>query len=140
VAKWDYYPLDNQGKRCGRCQVTKTLEDFNKNSAKKDGLQERCRDCQKGHYQTNDGPIKNRAFQLKRKYDLTLESYDKMFLEQEGKCLICKRCDERLVVDHCHTTGKVRGLLCSGCNRGLGFFNDRAENLQKAAEYLYDRQ
>lgn len=137
MAKW---ATDQQQKRCGRCQTTKPPEEFNKNSAKKDGLQERCRDCQKLHYESNDGPIKNRAFQLKRKYDLTLESYDKMLLAQEGKCLICKNDEEKLVVDHDHMTGAVRGLLCSGCNRGLGFFKDKAENLQRAAEYVYDKR
>jgi hypothetical protein len=52
-----------------------------------------------------------------------------------GVCQICGD-DERLGVDHCHASGRLRGLLCSRCNTGLGMFRDRPELLAEAIEYL----
>jgi endogenous inhibitor of DNA gyrase (YacG/DUF329 family) len=87
---------------------------------------------------------------LKTKYGLTPEQYQRMMEDQNHSCAICGKKDlaqrskgktrQPLVVDHCHTTGKVRGLLCSHCNRGLGFLNDSADLLQKAANYLQSHQ
>lgn len=75
------------------------------------------------------------------RYKITPEDYDKLLLTQEYKCRICSIHQEataikRLHVDHCHTTNKVRGLLCENCNRGLGMFQDNVVNLQQAIEYL----
>lgn len=58
-------------------------------------------------------------YHLKRAYGLTQKSFSQMVKTQGGKCLICAR-RRRLIVDHCHKTGVVRGLLCFGCNTGLG--------------------
>ena len=58
-----------------------------------------------------------------------------MLIEQEKRCVICKR-NVILRVDHCHTTGKVRGLLCHNCNTGLGQFKDNIDNLKMAIKYL----
>ena len=66
-----------------------------------------CRDCK-------------RANHLKNAYGLTQKEYGQMITEQEGRCAICKKeTDSWLRVDHNHTTGKVRGLLCDGCNRAV---------------------
>lgn len=71
------------------------------------------------------------------KYGLTHKEYDGMFKSQGGKCKICgNKFDYRLHVDHCHTTGKVRGLLCRGCNTGLGQFQDDPRILREAINYL----
>jgi len=63
-----------------------------------------------------------------------------MLEEQEHKCAICLTSDvdleKLLAVDHCHTTGKVRGLLCSNCNLALGNFKDNITNLEQAIKYL----
>lgn len=77
---------------------------------------------------------------LIKKYGITVEDYNKMFQEQDGKCAICHK-DQlefriRFSVDHNHKTGKVRGLLCHNCNRALGWFYDDIETLQSAIEYL----
>ncbi len=80
---------------------------------------------------------------LKRKYGLTLQEYLAMYKSQGGRCAICGEAKESqlttkevLHVDHCHKTGKTRGLLCTKCNKGLGLFTDSVENLNKAIIYL----
>lgn len=71
---------------------------------------------------------------------LVKKQYDSMFLLQEGKCAICGKTSsengQKLAVDHNHETGAIRGLLCSGCNSGLGYFHDNIELLEKSIEYL----
>jgi len=75
---------------------------------------------------------------LKRDYGLTKEGYLEMFKSQNGVCAICCNPEKkkRLAVDHCHNTGKIRGLLCARCNTSIGRFNDDVELLQKAIDYL----
>jgi len=70
-----------------------------------------------------------------KKYGLTVEQFEKMMEDQKGSCAICNR-ELPLVIDHCHNTGKVRKLLCTPCNIGLGSFGDDIERLRKAIEYL----
>lgn len=79
---------------------------------------------------------KNKGKNLKNKYDISLEEYMKMASDQEGACAICRKTPKVLNVDHNHTTGLVRGLLCPNCNHGLGKFKDSQELLIKAAKYL----
>jgi len=83
---------------------------------------------------------------LKRKYGITLEQYEVMHDEQNGVCKICGNPEtrknpytdmpSRMPVDHCHETGKIRGLLCTDCNVGIGKLNDDIKLLEKAIEYL----
>ncbi len=81
---------------------------------------------------------------LKKSYGITLEEYRGMFEAQDNRCAICNKngfkiCKDTktlLVVDHCHNTGLVRGLLCHNCNRGLGLFQDNINYLGAAIEYL----
>jgi len=82
-----------------------------------------------------------RRSKFKRQYGITLEDYNRMLDKQDGGCGICssKVAGNRtkyFAVDHCHTTQKVRGLLCTKCNRGLGLFNDNTERLLNAVNYL----
>ena len=79
-------------------------------------------------------PEKIKARDLRRKYSMTVEDYNRLVSSQEGKCKICDR-QARLVVDHDHATGKVRGLLCRLCNTSLGFVENQ-EFLVKALSYL----
>jgi nitrate/TMAO reductase-like tetraheme cytochrome c subunit len=78
----------------------------------------------------------------KRKYDkygITQEIVDQILLEQNNKCYICSTDfteSVKLNIDHCHTTMKVRGLLCVNCNLGIGHFKDNIELLQSAIEYI----
>lgn len=77
---------------------------------------------------------------LKRKYGLTLDDYKNILAEQKECCSICKvnqsNFNKKLAVDHCHKTGKVRGLLCQFCNQGLGNFKDNKQLLDLAIKYL----
>jgi hypothetical protein len=73
-----------------------------------------------------------------------MEEYNNLFEKQNGKCAICngesKDRGRALDVDHDHKTGKIRGLLCVSCNRGLGHFNDSRWALNKAIQYLYEAE
>lgn len=104
---------------------------------------DKIKETQKKYRETNKEymSIRQRKYQLRDKYGITEEDYDKMFIEQNGKCAICETSDQtgkwqRFGVDHCHKTGKVRQLLCNECNRGIGLLKDNAELLRKAADYL----
>lgn len=75
---------------------------------------------------------------LKTRYGMTLEGLNSLFLEQNGKCAICQAsfAIDLLKVDHCHKTNKIRGLLCNGCNVGLGAFRESPAHLIAAAEFI----
>lgn len=81
---------------------------------------------------------------LQRKYGINISDYNRMHNEQDGKCGICKRKESRIAndkltrlsVDHCHSTGKVRGLLCFACNSTLGKYDDKIEFLKSMIDYL----
>lgn len=80
----------------------------------------------------------NHKSKLKKRYGITLEQYNEFKTLQDNRCKICKNKEERLYIDHCHTTNKFRGLLCNKCNFGLGAFNDDPSLVEKAAKYLKD--
>ena len=78
---------------------------------------------------------------MKKKYGIGWKEYERMLDEQNGVCKICSKPEtskniKRLSIDHNHTTGKVRGLLCRKCNSAIGYFNDNITYLQKAIEYV----
>ena len=75
---------------------------------------------------------------LKRRFGIILDDYNQLLYKQESRCAICliKQDNRRFSVDHDHKTGKVRGLLCSTCNMGLGCLQDDAELLRKLATYI----
>jgi hypothetical protein len=89
------------------------------------------------YYKANYEKRKNTLF--KRKYGITHQEYIAMNTAQGEVCAICKSpctCGRSLAVDHDHGTGKVRGLLCSRCNRGIGLFMESATHLAAAIDYL----
>jgi hypothetical protein len=74
-----------------------------------------------------------------KRYGLTIKAYEQMIAKQNGKCKICggePNGKGRLHVDHCHETGKIRGLLCHSCNTGIGLFKHNVVLLAKASKYL----
>lgn len=139
-------------KTCSTCKQEKDLSSFwKKSEMKKDGSRSWraiCKECdiKKKLIKYYEGGGKElqqkRAFRaLMRSYGITEEIYEQERIKQQYKCLLCEATEEsqyhkRLFVDHCHETGKYRGLLCGLCNTGLGSFKDNVEVLQKAIEYI----
>lgn len=127
-----------KGRVCTVCKEYKTQEHYTKarDSRSIGGVSMRsiCKPC--------DEPRKRKA-DLKRFYGITPEQYEELNTKQCGKCAICgstesnnSRVSKRLFVDHCHTTGAIRGLLCSNCNHALGQFKDSTTLLANAITYL----
>lgn len=87
-----------------------------------------------------DNKQKIKSAALLRKYGITLKQYNDMLEIQSGKCSVCGELfsdkEQKLVVDHCHKTGRVRGLLCSRCNVALGFARDCPHVLRSLADYI----
>lgn len=77
---------------------------------------------------------------IRNKFGITAEQYYEMYDQQNGVCATCHRphagYEKRLAVDHCHTTGKVRGLLCEACNRAIGMLGDNLDVVMRVHEYL----
>lgn len=100
-------------------------------------------------YRINN-PRKFKNVDLKRMYGMDLDAYEALEKSQNGVCAICKRPEARrhpttgevkyLAVDHCHDSKKIRGLLCTACNHGLGNFQDDIDRLKAAIRYLKKHQ
>lgn len=131
-------------KRCPRCKETKPRSTHF--GVRKNGYTKSlCRECeaQKVREWRDSNPdiaaasAKRATF---RRFNMTEEDWHEALEAQGGGCAICGRAradrNRRLLVDHCHTTGLVRGLLCSRCNVGLGMFAEEPERMIKAIEYL----
>lgn len=127
-------------KICKRCNKNKSLSCFNKAKNSKDRLKSWCVECCSKWNKNTQTPEQTRSYNLKKKYGLSVEEYNQMFLTQEGKCKICSthqsELKKRLYVDHCHATGKVRGLLCHNCNLAIGYFQDNSQLMLKGANYV----
>lgn len=127
-------------KKCCSCSQIRPDDDFSPDKSKKDGLASLCKSCRNERY----GTRYSRTYRCKRLqtlYGITADQYDQIYDEHEGKCAICKsietgRGDEWFCVDHDHTTGNVRGLLCNNCNRALGLFKDNEQILKSAETYV----
>jgi hypothetical protein len=129
-------------KQCTRCKETKALTEFYTNKLTKDKKASQCKSCFKVHeknWQLNN-PEKFKAScrkrNLKKKYGLSVEQYDKMFNKQNKRCACCNRETDKLVVDHNHTTGAIRELLCSPCNTALGLLNEDVTVMQNMSNYV----
>lgn len=82
-----------------------------------------------------ENPDGTKNIKRKHLYGLTKEEYKALQTKQQGQCAICFQ-EKPLQIDHCHETGKVRGLLCGPCNRGIGLFEENISSLRNAIEYL----
>lgn len=128
-----------KSKLCRQCGELRLLTQYQKKAAAKDGLTHRCKVCTNTNDQGrwNKLPYEKKRAAGLRKYGLTISEYGAMVERQANTCQICTR---QFVtaphVDHDHTSGKVRGLLCTECNKGLGHFRDDIESLERAATYL----
>ena len=135
-------------KQCTKCGAEKPLTEFKKRYDYPDKHLSWCNDCERIRKRDSarkkfKDPATRAATTLRQRlwsYGLTPEEYNKMLTESGGRCAICgESFEDTPRIDHCHTTGKVRGLLCHNCNVGLGHFKDSTENLLKAVEYLNAR-
>lgn len=97
----------------------------------------RCKECGRNYRKSwkRRNPRKRKNQKLKNEYGITVDQYEAMVESQGGKCAICGS-KARLVIDHSHSSGKVRGLLCSLCNTDLGLLGDNLPNLKAACRYL----
>lgn len=143
-------------RKCRLCRRWEVLSNFHKDLSKKDGFRHECKTCRlkqaREYYNTAKrkefvsryiklNKTRRRNNTLRYMYNLSIEDYEQMLFRQNGKCAICGKVEERksspfLCVDHCHKTGKIRGLLCHRCNSAIGKLNDDPELLRKAIVYL----
>lgn len=152
-------------KTCTKCESSRELSDFPQDRTKRDGLHSICRAChsaQKKLWRSNpenreSGRLRSKSWReanpeksarsvrsstIKAKYGIDQDRFEEMLAAQGGQCAICGATSPRLSwgkhlhIDHCHETGKVRGLLCQPCNTSLGRFGDNPDLLRKAAEYV----
>ena len=138
-----------EGKVCSKCQRWAPLADYAKRARAHDGLNYRCKECERRYAlehqeerRTYDAARKERrhALHVERTYGLPGGEYGRLLTAQGGVCAICGgsalREGHSLSVDHDHETNGVRGLLCSNCNQGLGLLGDSPQRLRAAADYL----
>lgn len=119
--------------QCTQCKEIKPLIEFNKSN--KDGLVSKCKICQKDKYTNNKERYSKHTKEghYRRMYGISLEQRNEMIKDK-----MCEICNEvpAIFIDHCHTTNKIRGVLCRKCNSGLGFFKDSIKSMTKAIQYL----
>lgn len=159
-------------KHCSGCKKDKAIVEFGKDRSNNDGLTHRCKTCRnpqskawrdrnpekvketnikykeyrENYYSKEERKRKYKDANLKYSFGITLEQYEKMLLEQNGVCKICKNPEtsgnnqktgvSRLAVDHCHETGKIRSLLCGKCNRSLGLLEENISVLERMIGYI----
>ena len=132
---------------CSRCKIEKELETnfykVHKDKERRHTICKKCRSDQASYsYKHNINGFKDRSRrgernrQLKRLYGISEEEWNKLFARQNGLCAICGVVPDRPCVDHDHTSGVVRGILCDSCNIGLGKLGDTVESVRKALIYL----
>ncbi len=156
----------NGRKFCTGCQTEKDVSEFGIQRTRKDGLDYRCKACMRARLKERYKDESYRQQKLatgarwreahpdadmnkyyKRKYGITMDDYNRMFVEQNGVCAICGKEEktrrrkkssgnERLAVDHCHETGEIRGLLCFKCNTAMGSLGDTRDHVMRVIHYL----
>lgn len=116
-----------------------------------------CKDCNQEYQKKYFTPERNNHYnkkyfltrkdtKLQKRYGITLENYNSLLAKQNNCCAICsisiddhqslKGSNKHFAVDHCHKSGRIRGLLCYKCNMGLGYFDDDPQKISQAHSYL----
>lgn len=151
------------GKVCTRCNTDKPLSAYYPGRGETLGLKAECKECWSARtrrwYESNKDrkaarnadwrkanpdriAVITRRSNLRRKFDITVADYDAMLAAQGGRCAACGSTDngdrrfDSFPVDHDHRSGKIRGLLCSRCNKALGLLDDDPDRLMALAAYL----
>lgn len=157
-------PTPEGEKACPRCGVNKALaEGFHRDRGRPNGHMHICKECniiqvrrfrEKHHEVIKErkrqeyaaDPKKYRDLRRKRVFGVGPADYERLLMEQDGVCAICRQPErthnkwgplKNLAVDHDHATGIMRGLLCAQCNKGIGNLGESIERLEAAATYLY---
>lgn len=152
IGKWtviDNTPVYKQGRKYYMCICTCGIIDEVYSNSLESGKSVQCRNCaRKTRKRTRTAYLEYEVYskdywkwsQRKFKYGITPLMYQEMLEKQNNCCAICKRHKDLFQrdfhIDHCHTTGSIRGLLCSRCNMSLGGFGDSIEILNRAIKYL----
>lgn len=149
--------LENK-KFCPKCKKIKNIQDFS-TTKKGQKISSHCKKCNKimlkEYYTTDTGKnalkqryVRNKESykdaKLKRSFGIGLSEYNTIFKQQNGMCAICGKTEQQngkmLAVDHCHTSGKNRDLLCSSCNICIGFIEKNNLDFQTIINYLKKHQ
>jgi len=153
-------------KQCNTCKIEKPHKDFYKSKIRIDGYNYECKDCHKAYLKRKSNDIEfkrknnNRSSNWRKKYKaknkksiyeaaikrkgLSLDDYTLLLISQNHCCAICNTPEynlkKRLFIDHCHSTGKIRGLLCANCNSAIGFAKDNTDVLNNCIKYLMENK
>jgi hypothetical protein len=132
------FPADSEAsKRWPNCREVKALGEFPNNRASKDGKATYCKPCHNQRMREIAERLYggNANFLRIRRDGIDTATFDKMITSQAGLCALCGSAPA-VHLDHVHSTGAIRGVLCFSCNRGLGKFGDDPAVIRRAAEYL----
>jgi Recombination endonuclease VII len=144
--------LSMKRKKCTRCGISKRLDAFCIDRPRRDGRYARCKECvnkamRERYRETGPRAYQKRPYmqtregKLRAKYGITLADYEKLLKRQGHACAICRKpaVHKLLQVDHCHSTGRVRGLLCSRCNLALAALGDTIKAIKRALAHCLGR-
>lgn len=149
--------LSSGFKRCPKCEAEKPLAEFYKSTKTRHGYSVYCKSCTARRHEKwrrknlakvakaskkwrRENPRLSKDHVLRSTYGIPIGTYDRMLDAQQGKCAICGTTDAGgrgdFHIDHCHDTKRIRGLLCHGCNVGIGNLGHSVDRLSSAIRYL----
>lgn len=137
-------PVGMGAKRCWQCKQTLPFEAFGRNRDERDGHAARCKACLKADRKARPEVYRKykRNTHLRVQYNIGIDDFERLMVAAGGRCQICGASGSKsirkkhLCIDHDHTTGRIRGILCDTCNRGIGLLGDNPDRIRAAASYL----
>lgn len=142
-SEWTCDPCRAAVKHCTQCNSYRPIGEFAKRGDTSVGRTAHCRTCMAAKWTAADHSQRTRA--KRSRFGLSYDEYLAMCIEQGNRCRVCGNPEtdvhqsgrtRELAIDHDHSTGEVRGLLCGKCNKAIGLMLDDPERLRSAAEYL----
>lgn len=127
-------------RKCKDCLEGKPSNKFYKKPALVSGFDKLCKKCRYKLVKSTTTLESRRNLRIKKEYGIDLNTYKKMCEKENNLCRICKKYDNKLYIDHCHKTNKIRGLLCDNCNKALGLLYDNIVSLERAVIYLRESE
>jgi hypothetical protein len=134
----DLFHMNDKERECTECREIKPISKFSKRNNRSIGIQSKCINCTSisNKKRRLKDPDKYRDKYYKTSYNSSLDEYNNLLNSQGGGCAICKTNSNKMCMDHCHDTMKIRGVLCDRCNRGIGLLRDDVDVLLSAYKYL----